>query len=82
MRRLFALVIALLAGPLTWLIQAVLRPAAFGHPRLLWMLGPAPDVVVGLRFPFRRAGMSVRFDRTRLAGDRGPTIVAAENGSL
>src|SRR4051812_41248259 len=54
MRRTFGLplAIALLAGPLTWLIQNVLRPATLGHSALQSILGPAPNVVVGLCFPF------------------------------
>jgi len=43
--------IGLLAGGMTWLIQNILRPAAMAHPMLLWLLGPAPNVVVGLCFP-------------------------------
>src|SRR5579862_6829285 len=60
MRRHFGLGIAMLAGPLAWLIQEVLRPAAYGHPTVLWMLGPAPNVVVGLCFPF--AALSYPFE--------------------
>ena len=54
MRRTFGLplAIALLAGPLTWLIQSVLRPATLAHPALQRALGPAPNFVVGLCFPF------------------------------
>ncbi len=54
MRRTFGLplAIALAAGPLTWLIQNVFRPATLAHPTLQWLLGPAPNVVVGLCFPF------------------------------
>lgn len=60
MRRYFGLGIAMLTGPLVWLIQEVLRPAALGHHTVLWMLGPAPNVVVGLCFPF--AALSYPFE--------------------
>ena len=46
------LAVALLTAALTTLVQRVLRPAANGHPTLLWLLGPAPNVVVGFCFPF------------------------------
>src|ERR1051325_7277373 len=62
MRRSLGLGIALLAGPLTWLIQDVLRPAALGHPRILSVLGPAPNIVVGLCFPF--AALAYPFQST------------------
>jgi hypothetical protein len=58
MRRTFGLplAIALLAGLLTWLIQAVLRPGMHAHPAVLGLLGPAPNVVVGICFPFVALG--------------------------
>jgi len=58
MRRTFGLPvgIALLAGAFTWLIQGVLRPAMRAHPTALWFLGPAPNLVVGLCFPFLALG--------------------------
>lgn len=46
------LAVGFTAGGLVWLIQNVLRPAAFGHPTVLWLLGPAPNVVVGFWYPF------------------------------
>jgi hypothetical protein len=60
MRRFTGVVITILAGPLTWLIQDVFRPAAVGYPTLLAVLGPAPNVVVGLCFPF--AALSYPFE--------------------
>src|SRR5689334_2389299 len=75
MRRTLALplVIGLLAGGLTGLIQSVLRPAAVGHPMLLWFLGPAPNVVVGLCFPF----LAMAYPFESLAHTRRAINVAA-----
>jgi hypothetical protein len=70
MRRTFGLPvgIALLAGALTWLIQGVLRPAMRAHPSALWLLGSAPNVVVGLCFPFIALGYPFgSFRRTQWA---------------
>jgi hypothetical protein len=65
--------IALVAGSLVWLIQSVWRPAAQAHPVLLWILGPAPNVVVGLCFPF--AGLAFPF--ASFAGVRRGIVAAA-----
>ena len=61
MRRTFGLPLAigLLTGLLTWLIQTVLRPGMHGHPAVLGLLGPAPNVVVGICFPFVALGYPV-----------------------
>jgi hypothetical protein len=76
MRRTFRLpmAIALLAGPLTWLIQSVLRLATVGHAALQSLLGPAPNVVVGLCFPF--AALAYPFD-TLTSARRAVAITAA-----
>jgi hypothetical protein len=72
MRRHVGLAIALLAGPVTWFIQSVLRPASAGHPSLLWLLGPAPNVVVGFCFPF----VALSFPLDTVAATRRAIVAA------
>ena len=67
------LAIALLAGPATWLVQNVLRPAAHAHPTLQWFLGPAPNVVVAICFPFVALG----YPFESLADTRRGVVAAA-----
>ena len=46
------LAIALGSGLLVWIVQTVLRPLTAPGSEVRWLLGPAPNVLVGAGFPF------------------------------
>jgi hypothetical protein len=46
------LAVALVSGLLVWLVQDVLRPLTAPESLARWLLGPAPNFLVGAGFPF------------------------------